>query len=570
MRIYGVTGWKNSGKTTLVERLVAEITGRGLTVATLKHAHHAFDVDQPGKDSHRHRAAGAAQVLVASARRWALMPELRGAPEPPLDALLARLDPVDLVLVEGYKRDRHPKIEARRAATAQDLIAAGDETIEAVASDAPLPGVAVPVFDLDDVPGIADFILAPRGARGEPAFRHRRHRRLVLRAAPPRRARPSPDARLDRRGAGGRAALLPHPRRRARLARRLPCRRAAAGRRVLAGFDFPFGYPRGFAAALTGRAEALAVWEYLADRIVDGPDNANNRFEVAAALNARLPGTGPFWGRPAGAALPGAPRARPRPLAPVPRAPAGRGAGALGAAHLEALHRRLGRRAGADRPAGALPAARIRARRVRSGPSTPALRRPTRRSCWPRSIPRCSPRRSRRRGATATSSDAVQVRVAADAYAALDAAGGLAPLFAPGPAAGRARDRRAGGGLDPRRRPEAALRAAAAAAARRLFRPAARCRLGPRGRGARAPARPIAARGRGRDGAARRSRRPHPRRAAHAPAPTRRRPTRPWTATASPTRASGRRRTCCRSSPGRAAAGAPGRRRCRRAGRCAS
>ncbi len=163
MKLYGVTGWKNSGKTVLVERLVAELTARGLAVSTLKHAHHGFDVDQPGKDSHRHRAAGAAQVLVASARRWALMTELRGAPEPPLEALLARLDPVDLVLVEGFKRDRHPKIETRRAATAQDLIAAGDATVEAIASDTPLPDAAVPVFDLDAVPTIADFILARTG-----------------------------------------------------------------------------------------------------------------------------------------------------------------------------------------------------------------------------------------------------------------------------------------------------------------------------------------------------------------------------------------------------------------------
>jgi molybdopterin-guanine dinucleotide biosynthesis protein MobB len=144
---------------------VAEITGRGFSVATLKHAHHAFDVDQPGKDSHRHRAAGARQVLVASSRRWALISELQGAPEPPLADLLARLDPVDLVLVEGWKRERHPKIEARRAATAQNLIAEDDATIEAVASDAPLPGLAVPVFDLDDVPGVADFILARVGLR---------------------------------------------------------------------------------------------------------------------------------------------------------------------------------------------------------------------------------------------------------------------------------------------------------------------------------------------------------------------------------------------------------------------
>ena len=159
MRVYGVTGWKNSGKTTLVEALVRDITGRGLQVSTVKHAHHAFDLDQPGKDSYRHRHAGAGQVLIASRARWALMTELRDDGEPSLADLLARLDPVDLVLVEGYKRDRHPKIEARRAATAQNLIAEDDATIEAVASDAPLDGLAVPVFDLDDVPGIADFIL---------------------------------------------------------------------------------------------------------------------------------------------------------------------------------------------------------------------------------------------------------------------------------------------------------------------------------------------------------------------------------------------------------------------------
>lgn len=163
MRVYGVTGWKNAGKTTLMERLVAEIGARGHSVSTLKHAHHVFDVDRPGKDSFRHRAAGARQVLVASRARWALMTELRGAPEPELADLLGRLSPVDLVLVEGYKRDRHPKIEVRRAATAQDLIATGDPTIEAVASDAPLSGVAVPVFDLDDAPGIASFILRQVG-----------------------------------------------------------------------------------------------------------------------------------------------------------------------------------------------------------------------------------------------------------------------------------------------------------------------------------------------------------------------------------------------------------------------
>ncbi len=164
MRIYGVTGWKNSGKTTLVERLVREMTGRGFTISTIKHAHHGFDLDQPGKDSFRHRTAGAGQVLVASSRRWALMTECPpDAGEPSLASLLARLDPVDLVLVEGYKRDAHPKIEARRAETAQDLIAAGDETVEAVATDMAPPALDRPVFDLDDIPGIADFILTRVG-----------------------------------------------------------------------------------------------------------------------------------------------------------------------------------------------------------------------------------------------------------------------------------------------------------------------------------------------------------------------------------------------------------------------
>jgi molybdopterin-guanine dinucleotide biosynthesis protein MobB len=165
VRLYGITGWKNAGKTTLMERLVGEIVGRGLTVSTVKHAHHAFDVDAAGKDSFRHRAAGARQVLVASRVRWALMTELRGAPEPELGALVAQLAPVDLVLVEGFKRDRHPKLEVRRAATAQNLIAEGDPTIEAVVSDMPLPGLAVPVFGLDDVAGVAGFVLG-RGGLG--------------------------------------------------------------------------------------------------------------------------------------------------------------------------------------------------------------------------------------------------------------------------------------------------------------------------------------------------------------------------------------------------------------------
>ena len=162
MKIYGVTGWKNAGKTGLMERLVAEITSRGLSVSTIKHAHHSFDVDHPGKDSHRHRVAGAHEVLLASKNRIALMQELRDQEEPEIAHLLTRLSPVDLVLIEGYKRDRHPKIEAHRAVTGQPLIAPGDDTIRAVASDVPLT-LDRPVFGLDDTIALADFVLREVG-----------------------------------------------------------------------------------------------------------------------------------------------------------------------------------------------------------------------------------------------------------------------------------------------------------------------------------------------------------------------------------------------------------------------
>jgi len=162
MKIYGVTGWKNAGKTGLMERLVAEITSRGFSVSTIKHAHHSFDVDHPGKDSHRHRVAGAQEVLLASKNRIALMQELRDHEEPELAHLLTRLSPVDLVLIEGYKRDRHPKIEAHRSATGQPLIAPGDDTIRAVASDVPLT-LDRPVFGLDDTIALADFVLREVG-----------------------------------------------------------------------------------------------------------------------------------------------------------------------------------------------------------------------------------------------------------------------------------------------------------------------------------------------------------------------------------------------------------------------
>ncbi|MEM6670074.1 MAG: molybdopterin-guanine dinucleotide biosynthesis protein B [Pseudomonadota bacterium] len=163
MKIYGVVGWRNSGKTTLMEKLVAEITSRGVSVSSVKHAHHAFDIDHEGKDSWRHRQAGAREVLVCSGARWALMHELRGAEEPPLAVLLEKLSAVDLVLVEGYKRDGHPKVEAFRSATGNSLIALEEATIRAVASDQPIDGLDRPNFDLNDVRGIADFILTETG-----------------------------------------------------------------------------------------------------------------------------------------------------------------------------------------------------------------------------------------------------------------------------------------------------------------------------------------------------------------------------------------------------------------------
>ncbi len=162
MKIYGVVGYKNAGKTGLMERLVTEITGRGFTVSTLKHAHHTFDVDHPGKDSYRHRQAGAHQVLLSSRTRWALMTELRENEEAPLSELLKQLDPVDLILVEGYKRDTHPKIEAYRAETNHHILAKDDPTIHALATDTVLD-VRQPIFDLNDTKAIADFILQEVG-----------------------------------------------------------------------------------------------------------------------------------------------------------------------------------------------------------------------------------------------------------------------------------------------------------------------------------------------------------------------------------------------------------------------
>jgi molybdopterin-guanine dinucleotide biosynthesis protein B len=159
MRIIGLAGWSGSGKTTLLTRVIPRLVARGLTVSTLKHAHHAFDIDQPGKDSHSHRLAGASEVLIGSANRWALIHELRGDAEPTLRALLQRLSPVDLVLVEGYKREGHPKLEVHRAAVGKPLLHPDDPAIVAVAADTPLPRAKIPVVDLDDVERVADLLV---------------------------------------------------------------------------------------------------------------------------------------------------------------------------------------------------------------------------------------------------------------------------------------------------------------------------------------------------------------------------------------------------------------------------
>jgi molybdopterin-guanine dinucleotide biosynthesis protein B len=158
VRLIGLAGWSGSGKTTLLARLIPALIARGHTVSTVKHAHHDFDIDRPGKDSHRHRLAGAHEVLVSGGQRWALMHELRGAPEPVLGELLSHLSPVDLVVIEGFKRDSHPKIEIHRAAVGKPLLHPHDPHIVAVASDTPLPDAPVPAVDLDDIEAIADLV----------------------------------------------------------------------------------------------------------------------------------------------------------------------------------------------------------------------------------------------------------------------------------------------------------------------------------------------------------------------------------------------------------------------------
>ncbi|HXD45218.1 MAG TPA: molybdopterin-guanine dinucleotide biosynthesis protein B [Pseudolabrys sp.] len=160
MRIIGLAGWSGSGKTTLITKLIPRLTAGGLRVSTLKHAHHGFDLDQPGKDSFMHRVAGATEVIVSSARRFAVLHELRDEPEWDLGALVSKMSPVDLVLVEGFKRDAFPKVEIHRAANGKPLIHPDDPHIVAIAADVVLPQAKVPVIGLDDIDAIAGLVLA--------------------------------------------------------------------------------------------------------------------------------------------------------------------------------------------------------------------------------------------------------------------------------------------------------------------------------------------------------------------------------------------------------------------------
>lgn len=158
-KVIGVAGFKNAGKTTLVERLVTELAARGFRVSTVKHAHHSFDIDHEGRDSFRHRKAGASEVAVVSRSRWAIVHELRSEEEPPLEAILAKLAPCDLVIVEGYKRDSHDKIEVRNLDLDHTKLAGDDPTVVAIAANGAVAGAPVPAFNRDDVSALADFIV---------------------------------------------------------------------------------------------------------------------------------------------------------------------------------------------------------------------------------------------------------------------------------------------------------------------------------------------------------------------------------------------------------------------------
>lgn len=164
MKVLGIVGWSGSGKTTLLAKLIPLLVSRGLRIATLKHAHHAFDVDQPGKDSYEHRKAGASEVIVSSSRRWVQMHEIGDGAEATLAEHLQRLSPCDLVLIEGYKTEAHPKLEVFRESVGKSALHPTDARIVAVASDKQLPDLSIPRVDLNDIAAVADLVIA----RAEP------------------------------------------------------------------------------------------------------------------------------------------------------------------------------------------------------------------------------------------------------------------------------------------------------------------------------------------------------------------------------------------------------------------
>jgi molybdopterin-guanine dinucleotide biosynthesis adapter protein len=159
MKIFGLAGWSGSGKTTLIVKLIPELVGRGYSISTMKHAHHEFDIDQPGKDSYEHRQAGANEVMISASKRWALMHEVRDEEEPSVDELIARMSPVDILLVEGFKWHAHPKMEIHRPVVGKPLLQLDDPEIIAVASDEELSDLSVPVLELNNISAIADFII---------------------------------------------------------------------------------------------------------------------------------------------------------------------------------------------------------------------------------------------------------------------------------------------------------------------------------------------------------------------------------------------------------------------------
>lgn len=167
MKVFGIAGWSGGGKTTLLAKLIPALVSREVSVSTIKHAHHAFDLDKPGKDSHTHREAGAREVMISSTNRWALLHENRSEPELNLDDMLAKLAPVDLVLVEGFKHHPHDKLEVYRRANGKPLLQPNDPHVRAIASDTPISDTPVPVLDLDAIDEIADFVMASTGLRGQ-------------------------------------------------------------------------------------------------------------------------------------------------------------------------------------------------------------------------------------------------------------------------------------------------------------------------------------------------------------------------------------------------------------------